>query len=695
MATQVFTIRGGISSGGQDATLLYHADHDVETFLEVRDSPIANNTDFLTDSNRGIGCCFDYQFPDEWVVARVFFLFKQLYNLAGANIESASITYDMIGMSPLFQDWHYDIVIQKANSSDIHHQPPVAGDFNVANIEAASGGSKNTSDMVDGAWVTIDLNATGISWIGKNINDILKVVLRSSDDINGKAPLEDSGHINFMSVNTGNASTTAARPYITITITVVIPTVTTQAATDIETTKARFNGTIVDRGYWLSTYGFEWKKGIGGSVTSIQVGTGGASQSVTTFNYLKTGLTSATTYYFRAWGNNNAGKGYGEWVEFTTLGVASVTTQAAAVPVPVSNPAYCEFADGNGTITSTTNATERGFEVKHEYSGDLCGAIKHSIAGFEGDTSWDWDAWAWVGTLIKTETEGGDFEEGAFTLELGNFPAQFFDQLFAGESYTYRAYAVIGGATYYGEWVAFSLGVYVPDGYSPGVSDDQLPIEDIIPPLPPIKFPPFKFPPFEWPEFEWPEFDYPDIPPYNGSWLGAFYYRKAFGKKDLDELRKKCRIFLDNSVEYALVLNHNMQVLKQFLNDMHNYMTDIDEYNTFKPIIPTQWVNELAHKPLDIKDFKVIINNFISNSIDNASNVNHNFRLIRDGLSDVMSGEDIGMEINSIELRTKTVEDDNPDVGRLKKVVDALSSELEGNYETINHNLHVIRATLI
>ena len=474
---------------------------------------------------------------------------------------------------------------------------------------------------------------------------------------------------------------------------IVVPTVLSVVASSISTGRATLNGNITDKGgetlNLLREFEY-YKDGDPSNVITVSATAGG----VGAYSKLVTGLLSNTKYFFRAKTYLYTVPAYGEWLEFTTLPINSVTTQAA------TEKAY-KCAMGNGTIVTGTGITERGFEVELSFSGTLNNYINHSIAGFIGDVTWD-IVNKWHGTLVKTESETGSFGAGAFELVLGypsvlgNPSYVFSDKLFECESYTYRAYMVAGGVTYYGDYVAFTTLCY-PKGH---LEDDQLPIEDIIPPLPPIEFPPIEFPPFEWPEFEWPEFewpefDYPDIPPYNGSWLGAFYYRKAFGKKDLDELRKKCRIFLDNSVEYALVLNHNMQVLKQFLNDMHDYMTDIDEYNTFKPIIPTQWVNELAHKPLDIKDFKVIINNFISNSIDNASNVNHNFRLIRDGLSDVMSGEDIGMEINSIELRTKTVEDDSPDVERLKKVVDALSSELEGNYETINHNLHVIRATLI
>ena len=56
-----------------------------------------------------------------------------------------------------------------------------------------------------------------------------------------------------------------------------------------------------------------------------------------------------------------------------------VTTQAAAVPVPVANPAYCEFADGNGTIVSGSNITERGFEISLAFSGTLYDVIVHEM----------------------------------------------------------------------------------------------------------------------------------------------------------------------------------------------------------------------------------------------------------------------------------------------------------------------------
>jgi len=140
------------------------------------------------------------------------------------------------------------------------------------------------------------------------------------------------------------------------------------------------------------------------------------------------------------------------------------------------------------------------------------------------------------------------------------------------------------------------------------------------------------------------------------------------------------------------VLNHNSNVMQQFMNDMTDY-AGADEHNTFKHVIPTEFLNDLARRPLDVNDFKKIINEFISNSIDNTNNVNNNFTLIKNGLADPYAAQE--GEFKSMDVRTKMVNDENPDVERLKKVIDSLNGEVASNYATINHNLQVVRGILI
>jgi len=118
-----------------------------------------------------------------------------------------------------------------------------------------------------------------------------------------------------------------------------------------------------------------------------------------------------------------------------------------------------------------------------------------------------------------------------------------------------------------------------------------------------------------------------------------------------------------------------------------------NEYNTFKSIMPSQHLNALAREELDVGDFKAIINDFVRNSIDNTNNVNNNFQLIKSGLSAyTYSGEG---SFRDMIVTTKEVKDDNPDVEGLKKVVDRLNLETLSHYQTINHNLEVLRAILL
>ena len=387
--------------------------------------------------------------------------------------------------------------------------------------------------------------------------------------------------------------------------------------------------------------------------------------------------------------------------------VTAVTTQAA------TELSYA-CGMGNGTITSGTNATERGFEIVLSFSGTLANYVEHSIAGFAGDASYNVDTGHWEGTLTKTESETGDFVQGAYELVLGypsvlgNPSSVFNDKLFKCESYTYRARATIGGVVYYGSYVAFST---LCDS-----GGDQQPTDDISEgnptvPIIPIDIP-SDYPPFEWeflpeipyPPWDWdlsdlppwvlpdlPDWEIPDYPPL--SFIGDFYYKKPYTKKDLDELRTKCIIYNKNSVEFALVLRHNMNVLKEFFNMMTDYMGK-EEFNDFTDIIPPQRLKELYLDPLEVNDFKDMINGFIRNTVDNNIAVNRNFSLIQEGLSDYETGSDDAY-FRDIYSAMTTVTEDNPDVDTLKRVIDNLNQETASNFSTIMHNLEILRAKLL
>lgn len=252
--------------------------------------------------------------------------------------------------------------------------------------------------------------------------------------------------------------------WMELTFTPVIPLVSTDDETNITNSSAVLNGEITEDGGGCTERGFEYyKSGDPGNVITVKE-TGEFGDGV--FSLTAGGLEAGTKYYFRAYALNEADIGYGGWKNFVTTALPpTVTTQAAAVPSPIISINYL-FADGNGTIETTGGqpgvykCNERGFEVKFEFSGSLYDYIVHHIAGFEGRPELvigNGDI-RWEGTLIKSERESGSFGEGPFTLELGSWPAGFSDKLFAGESYTYRAFATNDIGTGYGDWVGFSLG---------------------------------------------------------------------------------------------------------------------------------------------------------------------------------------------------------------------------------------------
>lgn len=631
---------------------------DASAYIAIRDASTIDHNYIIGVNPLYVGQLNTYNNNDYWfAIYRATLQFdNDLDIMINAPVEYAQLQLFKVAESGQI---NYNVVVQNGQPT-YPHSPPVATDYNRVNYSGNGGELVNPSGS---GWRYITLNEDGRSWIDISADVICKLCLRSSRDVDDVIPgtsVERSPYVNYNPIG--------YRPTLVIRVTLSIPVARTDEGTNKGVSSVTFNGEVTHSGYWIDSYGFEWKQNIGGDISSITVGTNKTRGLV--FSYDKTGLSG--TIYYRAWGENEAGKGYGEWKEISFK--PTVTTQA------VSNIDY-DYAKGNGTIVSGSNITERGFEVKLEFSGSLGDYVFHSVAGFDGNVSLVTPQSVWEGTLVKTVSEENGFGLGAFTGDLARQPYPMFNNtLFECEDYKCRAWAENDIGKGYGDYVDFKT-TCRPVGHQ----DDNTPPIYIPPPDEPIDITDDLF---GLPDF--PSIEIPEMP--DGYWSGMFYYRKAYTKKDLDELRRKCRIFLDNSVEYALVLNHNMRVLQQFLNYMHTYL-GIDEFNGFKDLIPTQHLNALAHEELNINDFKAIINNFISNSVNNTMNVNNNFRLVRNGLTDYTYTEDTGFIEEKVS--TRIVKESNPDVEMLKKRIDRLSIEMSQNYATTQHNLYVVRSMIL
>ena len=168
---------------------------------------------------------------------------------------------------------------------------------------------------------------------------------------------------------------------------VMIPTVITTAASTISTTTAVSGGsTTSDGGAAITAKGVCWSKSQPPMVTDSKTvdGTG-------TGNYQSnlSGLTPATTYYYRAYATNSQGTGYGDQGQFVTAQVlllATLTTSpASSVTANGAILAGNVSSDGNATVTErgivySTSANPTTSDTKVSL-GSGTGSFSSAISG--------------------------------------------------------------------------------------------------------------------------------------------------------------------------------------------------------------------------------------------------------------------------------------------------------------------------
>lgn len=132
-----------------------------------------------------------------------------------------------------------------------------------------------------------------------------------------------------------------------------VPTVTTQAVSEVTATTATGNGNITDLGYPFPTqHGVCWNESGLPTIVDNKTEQGPAS-ATGAFTSNITGLLSYTHYYVRSYATNTEGTSYGNQTEFTTIGIPSVTTDEV-VGIDV-NSAIC-----GGNVTFGHDVTELG-----------------------------------------------------------------------------------------------------------------------------------------------------------------------------------------------------------------------------------------------------------------------------------------------------------------------------------------------
>jgi phosphodiesterase/alkaline phosphatase D-like protein len=200
------------------------------------------------------------------------------------------------------------------------------------------------------------------------------------------------------------------------------PTVTTNAATGVNSAAATLNGTVnANNDSTIVTFEYGSTTSYGNTVTADQSPVTGNTN--TAVSKALTGLTSNTTYHYRVVGVNANGTSYGADMTFYTA--------APAAPTATTNAATSLLSTG-ATLNGTVNANNASTTVTFEYgtttaygttvtadqspvSGAVNTAVSKAITGLSNNTTYHY-------RVVATNTYGTTYGADV-TFSTGNAPS--------------------------------------------------------------------------------------------------------------------------------------------------------------------------------------------------------------------------------------------------------------------------------
>jgi uncharacterized protein (TIGR02145 family) len=219
---------------------------------------------------------------------------------------------------------------------------------------------------------------------------------------------------------TNSAGTAYGDDHSFTTTAIVLPTLTTTAASSVSLTTATSGGNVtVDGGGAITSRGTCWATITGPTVSGSKTidGTGSG-----VFSSNLTGLLPGTTYYARAYATNSAGTAYGNEVTFTTTAVVVPSLTTATVTSITLTTAV-----SGGTITSN-------------------GGSFITVSGI---------CWS---TTANPTSSGSHTTDGTTS---GSYSSSL-TGLLLGVTYHVRAYATNSAGTAYGNDLSFTTGTTIP-----------------------------------------------------------------------------------------------------------------------------------------------------------------------------------------------------------------------------------------
>jgi len=279
---------------------------------------------------------------------------------------------------------------------------------NVATNITLDGATLNGNIISDGGATVTD---RGFLY-GTSESDLTQTVQSGNGTGRFTANLTDltSGATYYYKAYATNSIGTAYGEVVSFT-TLSVPTVQTNAATNIIADEATISGNVTsDGGTDVTACGFIYGTDANSLTQTIQSGSGTGS-----FTSNLTSLTYGTTYYYKAYATNSVGTAYGEVLSFTT-------NSSANAPTVQTNAA---------TNITTTGATLSGSIISN---GDATITARGFMYGTDANN------------LTQTVQSGSG---------MGNF-TKAITGLASAATYYYKAYATNSAGTAYGEVRTFT-----------------------------------------------------------------------------------------------------------------------------------------------------------------------------------------------------------------------------------------------
>lgn len=228
---------------------------------------------------------------------------------ATASITTEAITTPYLQITAAMSDFGSVCI----NTSHLDSFEVSGGNLNGASVNiGALPGMTYSLNRTSGFASTLSLPA----YNGTPTTIYVKFVPTAVQSYNGNISISGGGATSINTAVTGSGINSA-------------PSVTTNAATAISSDEATISGTVTDEGCsTITTVGLEYSttpgfsNGSGTTVTSSRMGAG--------FSATLSALNPKTTYYYKAFAENGAGKVYGTQLSFTTAALQTPVATAAS-----------------------------------------------------------------------------------------------------------------------------------------------------------------------------------------------------------------------------------------------------------------------------------------------------------------------------------------------------------------------------